>query len=1049
MSDEPDIRLLGPVEVWHGADRVDLGGRRERLVLGLLALSVAEPVSASRLGEAVWSPRDPPPTARNAIQVSVSRLRAALGLLVPIVRVGDAYRLCVDAARIDLHRFRSAVITARALEDAARAASLQEADRLWRGPFLAAELTDEARSGPWAGVDEERVAAIEDRIETELRLGRHREAIVELTDLAAAHHTRERLVRLLMLALYRDDQGARALEVGRRTRARLAEDLGIDPGPGLRDLEVAILRHAPNLSVPPWPVVGGIPAQLPPVPAGLTGREGEVATLDALVARDGAAATLTLVTGTAGVGKTALAVCWAHTARPSFPDGQLYIDMHGYAQATPLRPFDALTRFLRALAVPTDRIPADETEAAALYRSVLADRRVLVLLDNVADADQVRPLLPAGPGCAVVVTSRDDQDGLVACDGARRLVLDVLAPEAAIRLLRAAVGARVDAEPAATTELAGLCGGLPLALRIAGAALADRPVRTIGDYAATMRFGDRLTELSVDDDPQTAVRAAFAPSYRGLREPERRTFRLVGLVPGADVTTEAVAALTGEPAGAAQRALTRLARAHLVDEQAPGRYAQHDLLRRYAKELAAADGAGPVAALMRWYLETTLDASRRLYPQMTRLPDDDRTETPAFATAEKAVGWLDAERANLVAAVEYGCGDPALRRVAWRIADALRGYFWHARHRTDWLRAARAGLDAAQGAGDARARAAMHVNLGGALQSLHRDAGALQAYRTADDLALAAGWVRGRCAALTGLGNLQLGVGDLDDAERAHRTVLLLKRQVDDTVGESVSTGNLAVVLMQAGRLCDAADQQTESLRLARRAGAALAEANALAFLGYTEHLRGDLATARRHLVRALWTYRQMGNRHGEAFALMDLAAVQGDGGRTTIAQATAEQALALVQATGERDSEAYARNVRGTLRLGRGRPMEAIADHDTALRLAVDTRSRYAQAEALIGRSAALCATGRPGEASDDAERALAIAERAGFRVLAGRALAAAAVAAAAVGDRHRAERAARRASALHRQTGHRPGELAALAMLARTHRDDGPAAYAGSRLA
>ena len=307
--------------------------------------------------------------------------------------------------------------------DERRARALRDAERLWRGPVLAAELPDEARQWLCAGLDEERIAAIEERIAVELDLGHHRELVGELTDLVAAMPTRERLVAQLMLALYRDGQAAKALEVGAFAKAALAEELGIDAGPEVRGMEVAILRQAPELDVPSprievAPIVA--PAQLPLDAAAFIGRQAELDALDRMLVPDGqpdqANARIAVITGTAGVGKTALAVRWAHDVRERFPDGQLFADMRGYAAGTPTRSADALARFLRALGVPGERVPSDIDDAAAAYRSLLADRRVLIVLDNVADAGQVRPLLPGGPGCAVVVTSRQRLDGLVAHD---------------------------------------------------------------------------------------------------------------------------------------------------------------------------------------------------------------------------------------------------------------------------------------------------------------------------------------------------------------------------------------------------------------------------------------------------------------------------------------------------------------------------------------------------------------------------------------------------------------------------------------------------------
>ena len=455
-------------------------------MFAVLALEAGRAVDVARLVDLAW-PEDPPRTAQHAIQVCVSGLRSALrgadGLDVRLA--GSGYLLAADRSLIDAHQFRSLLALARDADgdDEARVALLDEALALWSGAALAGTATPAVAERLCAGLEEARLGALEDRLDALLRLGRHRDVLGELRGLVAVNPLRERLAGQLMTALYRDGRAAEALDGFRRYRQRLAEDLGLDAGPALRDLELAILRNEP----PPEP--GGprsaaavpvpsratreagtpVPAQLPSAAAGFAGRDSDLAELDALLAgRPRWRRPVVVISGTAGVGKTALAVHWAHRHRDDFPDGQLYVNLAGYAPAPPLPPERALAGFLRALGVPAERIPPEADEAAALYRSLLADRRVLVVLDNARSPDQVRPLLPGGAGCLTVITSRDRLAGLAVREGARLLPLGVLRPGEALAVLAAVLGAdRVGAR-------AGRRRGRGRAVRVPAARAADR-----------------------------------------------------------------------------------------------------------------------------------------------------------------------------------------------------------------------------------------------------------------------------------------------------------------------------------------------------------------------------------------------------------------------------------------------------------------------------------------------------------------------------------------------------------------------------------------------
>ncbi|HEU4421103.1 MAG TPA: BTAD domain-containing putative transcriptional regulator, partial [Pilimelia sp.] len=615
-----DFRILGPLEVWQGDERVPVEASRERAILAVLLLGANRVVAADRLTELVWGD-DPPPRARNTVHTLVWRLRrrlASAGSPEVLLTQPPGYLVRIEPDQLDLHRFERLLDAGREAMTAGRVAEAErlfgDALGLWRGQPLADVAAEGLRRLEEPRLEELQLQAVEARVEAQLALGRHGELIGELRGLVADHRLREALSGHLMVALYRSGRQAEALETYRSLRAVLAEELGVEPGSALQRLHQAVLRADPALDRPgtadraldlpgtagtaepapgppaPARLTGPVPALLPADIPAFTGRVRELRDLDDLL--DGgegrpAAVVITAIAGTAGVGKTALAVRWAHRVRDRFADGQLYVNLRGYAASAPMRPIDALSRFLRALGVPAEQVPHELEEAADLYRSLLADRRVLVILDHARGPDQVRPLLPGGSGCLVLITSRDRLGGLVAHEGAHRLTLDVLPPDEAHTLLARVVGAeRVAAEPAAAEDLARACAHLPLALRIAGANLINHPQHRLADYLGELRDGNRLASLEVDGDEQAAVRNNFDLSYTGLPAPAQRLFRLLGLVPGPDVTAGAAAALADVPPQLAARELDRLAGAHLISESAPARYAFHDLLRLYAAEHA-------------------------------------------------------------------------------------------------------------------------------------------------------------------------------------------------------------------------------------------------------------------------------------------------------------------------------------------------------------------------------------------------------------------------------------------------------------------------------
>ncbi|MCA2215060.1 AfsR/SARP family transcriptional regulator [Jidongwangia harbinensis] len=1023
--------ILGPLEIRTEAGPVRLAGQRRQRILAALLINDGRALSLDYLLDAVWG-ADPPATAKRQLQNSVSDLRRQLAAAEPdplIVADGPGYRIHLAPDRFDRHAFEAATAAATRLVAADRpdraAAELRRGLGLWRGPSLAG-LTGEIIESSAARLDEQRLAATEQCLDLELRLGRHAQLVPELMDLVAANPGRERLIGQLMLALYRSGRKADALDVYRRMRARLADDLGIDPGPDLQEVHTAVLQDSTGAVLRPWsgppsvaaaaerppaarpepdgpPAGSPPPSQLPADVAAFTGRGDALAQLDALLpAATGAPATamaVGLITGTAGVGKTALAVHWAHRARAHFPDGQLYLNLRGHAAEQPLDPAEALVRFLLALGCPAPRIPADPEHAAEIYRSLLADRRVLVVLDNAYTPDQVRPLLPGSPGCLVLITSRSRLGGLVARDGAAPVVLDGLGDDEAGALLERLLGSRrVAAEPEATRQLAGLCGRIPLALRIAAANLSCRPWDGIGNQVERLRDGDRLAALAVTGDEHAAVRNTFDLSYDRLGADSRRMFRLLGLVPGTDVTAVAAAALGGTTVAQAAAQLEILAGAHLLHEQTPGRYLCHDLLRLYAAERAVADESGPdrraaVARLGGWYLRAVAEAARTVYPQRLRLPDlpdgalghpgaPEPAELPRFGSAAAALSWLDAERVNLVGVVTHAA-EHGPRPVAWGLADALRGYFWLNMSTPDWLTVGRAGVAAAAADDHPMAVAAAHFNLADALSRQSHYTEALAHYRTVLAAGRRAGWPEVQAVAGGSLGVAYRNAGQPVEAERCLTTALEVARRIGDRYIEGVLLGRLGDVYRELGLLDHSVRALESAERILAECGNRHGRAVMWVCLGHTYHAKGMLDAAAARLTDAVAVMRELGDRSGESEVLPRLAAVERDRGRTELAARLATGALELGRTINDRRAVAGAHNVLAAVHQRAGRTAEAIAEYVTVIRLTWDSHDRYPQVEALLGLAEVHRGLARPRETVAGAMTALALARKSGYRLL------------------------------------------------------------------
>jgi DNA-binding SARP family transcriptional activator/tetratricopeptide (TPR) repeat protein len=988
--------VLGPVEVLRDGGALPGLAPRHRAVLGYLLVNARRPVSAERIIDAVWG-IDQPDTARSQVHAALTAIRRVLrgtdaAEVVQTTAAGYRIRLA-DPVVLDADEFTELVAAAgrRAPEDpAGAAAELRAALALWNGEALAdvqADYVADARSL----LEDRRLTAVERLAALELGRGRHDEVRDELAAQVAAHPLRERLVGHLVLALYRSGRQADALTAARGYRDLLVEQQGLDPGAEFAELEQAVRRGdalVAGLPQPVRPSPEGMPADSaatdPEAPAAQAHRwnflpydipdfAGRAEELHRLLSAGTShaeqsghsfpSATVAAIDGMAGIGKTALAIHAAHRLADRYPDGQLFVDLRAHtAGQTPVTPGAALEVLLRQSGVPADRIPASTAERRALWRVWLAGRRVVAVLDNAADADQIRPLLPGASASVVIVTSRRR---LVDLDGARALSMELLPPADAVALFGGVVGRRADAEPLAVLDVLQLCGFLPLAVRIAAARLNHRPRWTVAYLADRLRDERRrLTELSTAD---RGVAAAFTLSYQQLTAGQRGMFRLLGLAPGRDIDPSAAAALAGLDRFDAEDLLEELLDAHMLSQQDPGRYGFHDLLREHARATAEAEMEAGERAVARQrlrshFLTTARAAVDVLFPYgADRLPaivttceaDDPAappppmptpttpTPPPPSFTGPEASAWLDAERANLLA-VGLQAADPASGGpvTAWPcapthtglIAAVLRPYLDGDSHHDDAVALHTAALRAAQAVGDRHGEARARTDLGWSSwrqgdyeQAEHHSAAALELARD-----LGAGYEQSR--AVNTLGNVAMRHRDPQRARACFDQALLIARQTGNRVGEAHVLGNLAQALEHCGL-----DEQAHA-----------------------------------HFAAALALHRELGNQRGEALVLDKLGLNHRGRGEYGLADARHREAAELYRRIGNRSDEAAARNGVAETALAAGDPDRAIAEHRAALTLARDTGNRPEQARAHDGLARAHRALGEVTAARAAAEDAL-----------------------------------------------------------------------------
>jgi DNA-binding SARP family transcriptional activator len=929
-----EFGLLGPLLVRRGDAVVPVRAGKQRTALATLLLNANHIVPTEDLVEALWGTA-PPPSARVSVQNYVAQLRKALGDQSHS-RIGTqprGYVISVADGELDTARFEVLLGAARqaARDSAWDTASAQARAALaqWRGEPLADVESELLAVREVPRLADLRLQALQTRIEADLHRGRHAEVIGELQLLAVAHPLREHPHALLMLALYRDGRQAEALAAYQAARRVLREELGTEPGPELRELHQQILAADPALDPPrPLSPAGGasraIPWELPPGVWHFTGRAGELTALTRLLDEPAGPGMVVIsaIGGTAGVGKTALAVHWAHKEAERFSDGQLYVNLRGYdPSGTPATTTGAIRRFLDALGVPPERIPASPEAQAGLYRSLLADRRMLIVLDNARDEQQVRPLLPASPGSLVLVTSRNQLSGLPAADGARLLTLDVLSHAEAVHMLTARLGtARVAAEPSAVDQIASLCVCLPLALAVAAARAAARPGFPLAALADEL--ADSASRLDALDagDPAASIRVVFSWSVRQLSDQAARMFRLLSLHPGPDITVPAAAGLAALADADTRRLLRELARAHLIAEHIPGRYAFHDLLRAYAAEQAHhtdsdTNGREAIGRVLDHYLHTAASAGRLLNP--AKEPIALAPPRPGAAAAQpadrrQALAWFEAEHQVLLAVLTLAAGS-GFDSHAWQLPWAVGHFLQRRGHWQEWAATQRTALAAATRLGDTAARAVSGRLLAMACAQLGDHDQACGHYASSLTLYQRLGNRHGEAKVHMGLSVLADRQGRYADALGHAEQALRLYQAIGDKANEAEALNHVG---WSHGLLGDY--QQTrafcrQAVTLCAESGYSWLEGNVWDSLGYAEHHLGNLAEAVACYQRALSLYRESGDRAAEAEVLTHLGDTRHALGELVQAREAWQQALVILEDQRHPDTDEVRAKLAGT----------------------------------------------------------------------------------------------------------------------------------------
>lgn len=922
------FRILGPVEVQVDDDWSGINAPKWRTVLAVLLLQPGQVVSTDRLITEVW-PDETPNRATNLISVYVHRLRRLIGDPEGKVLTTRApgYQLLVDAEDIDAGRFAQLAAAGRQALSGGHfeqaSALLSQALGLWQGSRALTDVTPSALiSAEASRLEESRVEAVQLAIQADLGCGRHAQVVSQLHRLLADHPLREELWALLMRALYSSGRQAEALEAYAQAREVIADELGVDPSAELQQLYEHMLRTDPSSpSSSPTPVPADSPFAIPvpaapvePAPAGqaaaepgtqpaagpgpplprvaqlpadipdFTGRSDQLRRLHGLLSGpdqpdNPGAVVVAAVIGAGGLGKTTLAVHAAHRLRTHYPDGQLYANLQGAAQQ-PAAPSDVLARFLRDLGMDPARIPVDAEERAAQYRTLLTDRRVLIVLDDAKDAAHVRPLLPGSASCAVLVTTRSRMPDLA---GSRFVDLDVLDRDEARAMFATIIGpGRAESEPEATDEVLTACAGLPLAIRIAGARLAARSgwsVRTIASRLSDERR--RLDWLKTGD---LAVRACFEVSFTSLpRQPgsdavdPAHAFRLLGTWQGSSIGLPAAAALIGQDDGSVADALEVLVDAQLLQSPAPDRYRFHDLLKAYAADRARREETADVRdeairRVLAWYLHTVDSVAHMVSPhryQFELAAPGLGGEPLSFQSLNQALNWCEVERMNLVAATRQAAA-AGLHEVAWQLPVAAVAFFNRRTYWADWVETNQIALASVRQLGDQRGEALV-LNCLGTAYLRRRMAEATEYFEPALAIRRQIGDLPGEVQTATSLADTYLLLQRYDEALELLKRAVEIQRQAANPYSEGVVLNNLGETYLALGRVAEAVDSLEHARDIFREIDDSRGEGYALNNLGQAYLALGRVADAIAFLEQALNLRHAVGDRLEEAETLRPL----------------------------------------------------------------------------------------------------------------------------------------------------------------------------------
>lgn len=920
--------VLGPVTADRDGEPIPLAAPMVRSLLGILLMDAGRAVAEPRLTKMLWGDR-PPASAKASLHNHILRLRRLLDAPERdrIRRTLDGYLIEVGPGELDLDEFtglrRRAAESVEAGRWQAAADASSQALALWRGDPLSDVLPGVREAAGIDHLQEARLQTMEHLAQAQLRLGRFSQVVADLTPFVRQYPWRETAHGHLMHALHATGRQADALAVYQELRRNLVVELGVEPSAAVAELHQRILAADPSLLAPAPPVAvqaavannsappavpqtgagRGKPNQLPPRAEYFTGRAEALAILNGLLGSGDAAGTvgtsLVAVTGTAGVGKTALVVQWAAQIAARFPDGCLYVNLRGFepGHRPAIAPEQAVRGFLHALGVAQDEIPSEPAAQTGMFRSLLAGLRLLVVLDNAHDAEQIRPLLPGAPGCLTIVTSRDRLTGLVAVNGARPLQLDLLSADEArdllVRRLGEAVSRSAPDAVAELAELAELCARLPLALNIAAARVSMSPQLPLADFVAELRDADGRLSVLDTDDPAASVSGVFSWSYRRLSPDAARVFRLMGRYAGPDITAAATASLAALPARRVRAVMSELVGAHLVSEPATGRYTFHDLLRVYAGEQALAeedDGRRSAAArrMLDHYLHTAHRALTLISPHHQPIelaPASPGTAPEDPGSPEQAMAWFAAEYQVLMT-VGRTASEAGLTAHVWQLAWTLGPYLDRQGRHDDAIVIQLAGLDAAVRAGDRSAQARTHRIIAQTYTHLERYDEALTHATSALELSIELGEAMAQAGSHRAIAFIRVRQGDQREAFKHTRQALALFEAVGFRPGQATTLDESAYHLMQLGEHREALTLAERALAMHQEHGDRFGEASVLGNIGSIHSLLGHRDQAVDGLRRSASLFADLGAREREAEALTEL----GDFYRTDGDQAAARE---------------------------------------------------------------------------------------------------------------------------------------------------------------